>query len=218
VVRLILLFALLPGPPACADDGDFPYDQRLGNQVPLAVQVRDESGGTVSLGQVLGHRPAILVLGSFHCSNLCGHVRGDLMDALTRLNGCGGYSLVFLSIDASETPADARAALQSDMARFGRPQEAAHWHYLTASEPAIAAVAEAVGFRWRLVSSPQQYRHPAGLVFLAPGGGVSSYLPGLNYEPGDIGAGIIRAANDLSARILPILLAGFGAIVERDNP
>nr|WP_294545295.1 SCO family protein [uncultured Rhodopila sp.] len=208
---MVFLVMLLPGPPARAGDGGFAYDQRLGNQVPLAVQVRDELGHTISLGQVLGHRPAILVLGAFHCSNLCGRVRGDLMDALMRLNGCRGYGLIFLSVDASETPADARAALQSDIARFGRPQETADWHYLTGSEPAIAAVAVAVGFRWRLVSSPKRFLHPAGLVFLTRDGGVSSYLSGLNYEPDDIGAGIVRAANDLSARILPILLVGFGA-------
>jgi protein SCO1/2 len=200
---------LMPGSPAGADDAAFAYDQRLGNQVPLAVHVRDEQGHVLRLGEVLGHRPAILALGAFHCSNLCGLERDDLMDALSRLDGLHGYSLVFLSIDSSDTPADARSALRSDIARFGRPEDTGHWHYLTGSEAAIGAVAEAVGFRWRLTPSAQRFLHPAGLVFLTRDGGVSSYLPGVDYKPEDIGAGIARAANDISARALPILLVGF---------
>ncbi len=204
------LIALLPVLPARASDAAFAYDQRLGNQVPLAVHVRDEQGNAVSLGQVLGHRPAILALGTFHGSNMCGLLREELMDALSRLDGLRGYSLIFLSIDPSETPADARSALQADIARFGRSAETSDWHYLIGSEAAIDAVAEAVGFRWQSVSSPQRFRHPAGLVFLTADGGVSSYLPGLDYRPGDIDARIMRAANDTSARVLPILLVGVG--------
>jgi protein SCO1/2 len=210
VIRLAICVLLLAGLPAHADQAAFPYDQRLGNQVPLAVHVRDELGHAHSLGQVLGHRPAILALGAFHCSNLCGAMRDDLMDALSRLDGLRGYSLIFLSVDPSDTPADALAALQADIARFGRPADTADWHYLTGSETAVGAVAEAVGFRWRLVSLTHRFLHPAGLVFLTRDGGVSSYLTGLDYRPGDIGAGIARAADDFSARILPVLLVGCG--------
>jgi len=207
---MLFLLLLLPAQPARASGGAFTYDERLGNQVPLSVHFRDEQADAVTLGRVLGHRPAILVMGTFRCSGLCGLVRGELMDALARLDERRDYSVIFLSIDPAETPADARAALQSDKARFGRPAETADWHYLTGSEPAIGAVAEAVGFRWRLVSSPKRFLHPAGLVFLTRDGGVSSYLSGLNYEPDEIGAGIVRAANDVSARVLPILLVGCG--------
>lgn len=137
-------------------------------------------------------------------------MRDDLMDALSRLDGLRGYSLIFLSVDPADTPADAQAALQADIAHFGRPEETVDWHYLTGSEAAIGAVAEAVGFRWRLVSSTHRLLHPAGLVFLTAEGGVSSYLPGLDYRPGDIGAAIVRAADDISARLLPVLLVGYG--------
>ena len=115
-------------------------------------------------------------------------MRGDLIDALSRLDERHDYSLIFLSVDPLDTPSDARAALQADIARFGRAGDTADWHYLTAAAPAIGAVAEAVGFRWKLVSSSHRFLHPAGLVFLTGDGGVLSYLPGLDYRPGDIGA------------------------------
>ena len=50
---------------------------------------------------LFGGKPLILVLGYFHCPNLCGVVRADLFDALQRVRDEAGrdYSLVALSID-----------------------------------------------------------------------------------------------------------------------
>jgi len=111
-----------------------------------------------------------------------------------------------LSIDPSETPADASSAQQADSARF---KPAADWHYLTGSAQAIQSVADTVGFKTRFDEANKQFLHPAGLVFLTPAGTVSSYLLGLGYKPSDVGLGITRATNGVTARALPILLLCF---------
>ena len=52
--------------------GALRFDQRLGEQVPLDLQFRDENGAAVVLSQYLdGSRPVILTLNYFHCQNLC---------------------------------------------------------------------------------------------------------------------------------------------------
>jgi protein SCO1/2 len=198
MIRLLVLFLAVIGPSALASDATsaFVYDQRLGNQVPLAARFRDQHDMTVTLGQVLGHRPAILVLGAYHCRNLCPEVRNDLMKALSRLEDFTRYSLVMLSIDPAETPSDARSALAEDAALADQPGDPANWHYLTGSIQPIGGVAEAVGFRWRFDSAHQQFLHPAGLVFLTGDGSVSSYLLGQDYRPGDVLLALTRAAGD----------------------
>jgi protein SCO1/2 len=133
------------------------------------------------------------------------------MSALSRLDDPSGYSLVVLSVDPSDTPADARSALAEDAARTPHPDETANWHYLTGSTPEIAAVAEAVGFRWRYDPAQKQFLHPSGLVFLNGDGGVSSYLPGLSYRPGDVVLGLRRAVGDIPAGVLPVLLMRFSS-------
>jgi protein SCO1 len=132
--------------------------------------------------------------------------RDDLMKALSNLGAPANYSLVVLSIDPSETPADAHSAQQADAARFEPVMDG---HYLTGSAAAVRSVTDAVGFRAQYDAVNKQFLHPAGLVFLTQTGIVSSYLLGLGYQPSDVGLGITRAANGVTAHALPILLLCF---------
>ena len=208
MIVLALLITVFLNTQAWAGGSDlsvFAYDQRIGNQVPLATTFTDQDGRTVSLRQAIGQRPAILALGYFKCPNLCGLVRNDLMQALSRLEPNQDDSLIVLSIDPAETSADAHAAFLADAVRFDGPNR----HYLTGSTTAIQAVTEAIGFHSRFDNETKQFLHPAGIVFLARTGIVSSYLLGVGYQPSDVGLGITRAANGVTARALPILLLCF---------
>ena len=144
MILFALLLMLLSGQHAQAatDLSDFAYDQHPGAQLPLAVPFKDAFGHEMTLRQALAHRPTILALGYFHCPNLCGLVRDDLMKALSSLDAPPDYSLVVLSIDPSETPADARSAQQADTARFERVMDG---HYLTGSAQAVRLVTDAIG-------------------------------------------------------------------------
>ena len=95
------------------------------------------------------------------------------------------YTLIALSIDPSETVADAKEAKAEDLSRYPLPggQQAAH--FLTGSSDSVQAVADAVGFRDRFDPDLKQFLHPAGIVFTTASGVVSSYLLGVGYEPGD---------------------------------
>jgi protein SCO1/2 len=208
MILIALLLMLLCGQHAQAatDFSAFAYDQRPGAQLPLTARFKDASGQEITLGQVLARRPTILALGYFHCPNLCGLVRNDLMLALSHLDATAKYSLIVLSIDPSETPFEASSAQQEDAIRFEPVMDG---HYLTGSAEAIRSVTDAVGFRAQFDAANKQFLHPAGLVFLTDTGVVSSYLLGLGYQPSDVGLGITRSANGVTARALPILLLCF---------
>lgn len=210
MIVVMLLLLLFTNPAMAATDlSAFAYDQRPGSQLPMTARFQDAQGRAVTLAQAIDGRPTILALGYFHCPNLCGLVRDDLINAVSRLRDPAAYSLIVLSIDPSETPADASSARAADVARFDRPAATTEWRYLTGSAAEIATVADAVGFRSRFDSGQKQFLHPAGLVFLSGTGTVSSYLLGLGYQPSDVGLGITRAASGVTARALPILLLCF---------
>ena len=207
IVRTLLFIVLLGSHARAAGDlSAFAYDQRLGEPLPLAATLTDENGSEITLRQLLRQRPAILALSYFHCPNLCGLVRDDLLNALSGMKTGQDYSVVVLSIDPSETPADAKAARAADMARFGTT---ADWHYITGSAAAIHAATDAVGFRSEFEPETKQFLHPAGIVFLTGNGTVSGYLLGLGYQAGDISLGIARAEGGISAGALPVLLLCF---------
>lgn len=209
---LAILLLLLPtGARAAGDLAAFEFHQRPGHQVPMDTGLRDETGQPVRLSDLTHGVPVILVLGYFHCPNLCGVVRDDLFSALSRSGlRTGQYSLVAVSIDPAETSADAASAKRDDIARYPLPGAQKAWHYLTGAGPALQQVAEAVGFRDRYDPRLKQFLHPAGLVFLTARGQVSGYLMGVGYSPGDLALGVTRAGGGgIEKAAAPVLLLCF---------
>ncbi|MBV8806747.1 MAG: SCO family protein, partial [Sinobacteraceae bacterium] len=130
LLLVMLTWAAIASPP---DLREITYTQRMGNMLPGQAVLSDEHGATVRLLDVAGGKPLIMVLGYFHCANLCGLVRADLLHALEKTDLVGGrdYQLVSLSIDPAETPRDAAAAKTTDMTRFPAAGAAGGWHFLT---------------------------------------------------------------------------------------
>jgi protein SCO1/2 len=213
LVRIAILLLVACGTALAATDlSGFAYHQQPGAQVPEDAVLRDESGRDVRLGEVTRGRPTILALGYFHCPNLCGVVRDDLLNALSAsgLHAPSDYTLVVLSIDPAETSADADAARRADMARFPLPAAAQAWHYLTGPPAQIDSIAQAVGFTARYDAKWKQFLHPAGLVFLTPQARISGYLLGVGYRAGDVRMGVIRARDGgIAKAAIPVLLLCF---------
>ena len=214
MIALLVLVALIMRVSCAAAAPDltqFAFQQRPGSQVSLDAPFRDEASRPVRLGSIIGAQPTILALGYFHCPNLCGVVRDDLMDALTR-SGLqpSDYTLVLLSIDPSETGTDASRAKQQDVARANLSVAPASWHYLTGNADSVQQVEREVGFRSRFDAHLKQFLHPAGIVFLTPQGTVSSYILGVGYQPGDVRLAVMRAhTGSIAQAAAPILLLCF---------
>ena len=214
-MRWLLLLALLflggPVRAAPADLTAYAYHQQLGAHVPLDARFQDESGRTRSLREMEGGRPTILALGYFRCPNLCGVVRDDLFSALSHAEITAGrdYSLVVMSIDTQEGPADAAQAKRDDLSRYGMPGSD-NWHFVTGAAPAVDAVTRAVGFRSEFDPQVKQFVHPAGLVFLTPGGVISGYLLGVGYQPADLVNDVTAASRgSIADAVSPVLLLCF---------
>jgi protein SCO1 len=210
---MLLLICLLLSASAGATTGraGFGFHQRPGAQVPMDAPLWDQNGHAVRLRDFVHTRPAILVLGYYHCPNLCGVVRDDLLHALS-LSGLrpDQYNLIVLSIDPSETRADAVSAERQDLARHPVPGAKTAWHYLLGSASSVRGIAAAVGFPYRYDTQLKQFLHPTGLVFLNTAGRVSGYLLGVGYTPGDLASGITRAGmGGIEQAAAPILLLCF---------
>ena len=214
MIRLLATLAVLliaARPAAALDPQDFAWDMHRGGSVPLDAPLRDEAGATVTLAQASAGLPVILDLDYYHCPSLCGVARGDLIAALKSSGLVGGrdYALVSLSIDPAETAQDAATAKAADLAQAPFTDGRA-WHYLTGPAPAIAAIAQAVGFRSRYDDQLKQYLHPAGITVLSRTGTVAGYLLGVGYNGEDLRAAVLQAGQGELARVAqPILLLCF---------
>jgi protein SCO1/2 len=209
--RWLLIGLLVVAGAAPPDLSLFAYRQQAGSRLPLQSLLREADDRPVRVGELSHGLPLILVLGYFHCPNLCGLTRQDLFSALgaTGLQAGRDYALALVSIDPGETARDASAARAQDLADNGATPGAS-LQYLTGSAGDVQAVADAVGFRDRLDPQTKQFIHPAGIVFATPNGVVSSYLLGLGYTPTDIRTALYRAgAGGIAEAGSPVLLICF---------
>lgn len=190
-----------PGEPAAARPGllgKIGIDQRLNEQVPLDLEFVDENGRDVKLREYFGERPVLLALVYYECPMLCTQVLNGVTGALKVLNFDVGkeFDVVAVSINPREGPGLAAAKKQAYVERYGRPETADGWHFLTGREENIRALANAVGFRYEYDESIKQYAHGAGIELLTPKGVIARYFYGIEYSPRDIRLGIIEASEE----------------------
>jgi protein SCO1/2 len=176
--------------------------QKLNSQVPLNLQFRDEAGKAVTLGDYFsGKRPAILALVYYRCKMLCPEEIDGLVGALemVKFNPGKDFNVIFVSIDPTETPAIAAKEKALYVKRYGRPQTAAGWHFLTGEQPAISALAAATGFGYTRVPGPDgkltQFAHASSIELLTPSGKLAQYYLGVEYAPRDIQLGLVDASD-----------------------
>lgn len=174
------------------------FDQNLNQMLPLDVELKDEHGRTVKIGDYFGKRPVVLSFVYYGCPMLCLQSLSSLAATLGVLSENPGedFEVVSVSIDPRETPALALDKKAHYIERSGKPSIAQGWHYLTGEEAAIQRLTKAAGFRYAWDESLQQYAHPAGIVVATPQGKVSRYLFGIDYGPRDLRLAVLDASEE----------------------
>jgi protein SCO1 len=174
------------------------FNQKLDSQVQLNLPFVDETGEEVLIGRYFGEMPVILVMAYYECPMLCTLVLNGLVDSLKQIDFTPGREMqvVTVSIDPRDTPQLAAEKKVNYLESYGRPETADGWHFLVGEEPAINALAEAVGFNYVYEEDTGQFAHPAGIIVLTPSGRVSHYFFGIQYNPIDVRLGIVEASEN----------------------
>jgi len=172
------------------------FDQRPGEQVPLDLPFRDESGATIALGRYFSSRPVILSLVYYECPMLCSEALNGLVRSLRVVGLKPGqdFEIVTVSFSPRDTPALAAAKKQNYLSELRRPGAAGAWHFLTGDSTAIAALTRSVGFRYFYDTETRQYAHATGVVLLTPAGRIARTLYGIEPAPRDLRLGLVEAA------------------------
>jgi protein SCO1/2 len=173
-------------------------EQRLDSQLPLDAEFKDETGKTVPLGSFFGKRPVVLALVYYDCPMLCTQILNGMVRAAKVLTFTPGkeYDVVAISFDARETPQLAAEKKAVYVKRYGHPETAAGWHFLTGSINSIKRVTDAVGFRYVWDVHTAQFAHASAIYVLTPQGRLSKYFYGIDYSPKDMRLGLIEASNN----------------------
>ena len=173
-------------------------EQRLDSQVPPDLAFVDDTGRAVKLGDYFGKKPLILNLVYYNCTMLCGEVLAGLTGAmkLVKFDVGNEYDVLTISFDPRETPAMAAAKKSEYLKRYGRPNAASGWHFLTGRAESINALTKAVGFQYQYDASRNQYAHATAIMVLTPQGRISRYFYGVDFPPKDLRMGLVEASHN----------------------
>jgi protein SCO1/2 len=187
-------------------------DQHLNQALPLDAQFVDDTGKTVRLGDYFGKHPAILSLVYYNCPMLCSEEMDGLAGALemVKMNPGKDFEIIIISIDPSETPELAAKKKAFYVKRYGRPETANGWHFLTGQQAEIDAVSKATGFGYIRVPGPDgklnQFAHASSIEVVTTDGHIAQYYLGVEYSPKDVMLGLIEASgNKIGSPVANIL-------------
>ena len=176
--------------------------QRLNQPLPLDAAFVDETGKAVKLGDYFGKHPAIVSLVYYTCPMLCSEELDGLTGALSMVHLTPGkdFDVVVISIDPSDTPEQAAKKKAFYLKRYGRPETASGWHFLTGKRPAIDAATNAIGFGYFRVPGPDgklsQFAHASSIEIATTDGKLAQYYLGVEYSPKDMLLGLIEASDN----------------------
>ena len=173
-------------------------EQKLGDQMPLDTELKDEDGQTVTLGSYFNHgRPVILAFVYYECPMLCNQVLNGLTGSLKGIafNAGKDFDVVAISFDARENDKTdlAKNKKASYIERYGRAGSENGWHFLTGTQGSIDKVTSAAGFSYKWDEKSEQFAHAAGIMIATPDGRLSRYFYGIDYSPKDVKFGLMES-------------------------
>jgi protein SCO1/2 len=176
--------------------------QRLNQQLPLDLTLTDEEGNQVALSKYFGKHPAIFALVYYRCPMLCSEELKGLTSALEMVKYVPGkdFNIVVVSIDPTDTAEMAATKKREYLKRYGHPETANGWHFMTASQPVIDALTQAVGFKYVKIDVPGsnqvQFAHASSIQIVTPEGKLAQYYMGVEYSPKDLLLGLNEASSN----------------------
>lgn len=191
---LVLLLAF-PGPAhatlAPADLDTVAMAVQPGTALPRDIRFVDQHGTARRLGDILGRRPAVLVLADYDCAEICGPILAVVGGALagTGLKTGVDYDFLAVGLNPRATPADATRMGTAQL----DPAVAEKAELLSGTPEAVAAIEEALAYRAIYDPDSGRYAHPADILVLTADARVSRVLPGLAVDADRLRAALVAA-------------------------
>lgn len=172
--------------------------ERIGENIPMDLSFSDDNNQRVRLGQYFKPgRPVLITLNYSNCPRLCSYQLSDLAKCLRDMDWTPGNEFVAItvSVDPSEDYKTAKQTKLRYLGIVGKPAADKGWHFLTTSSDAdIHALADALGFAYKLDPDTGEYRHKAAMFIVNGDGTISHYLRNLAYDPTDVEAQLQASA------------------------
>lgn len=190
---VLLVALILAAEPVAALPNGAELNPVLGSSLNLGLAFTDSANRTAPLSTFAGGKPTLILLGYHRCPNLCGVAQLDLAEGLAASGMApASYSVLFVSVDPEETPADASAA-QGKLTQAATGLDLSAWHFLTGHSQALDSITSALGVTVRRAERGL-YVHPVAVAATTSEGRLSRVITGLDYTPRDLRLAVVEAS------------------------
>jgi len=197
---LTLLLTLAMATPAWAEAPFDPFartgiDHKADARVPMDAPLRDAEGRETTLRALAAGKPLLLAPVLHDCPNICGVTLSGLAQAVRAQEYEAGrdFAVVAFGIDPREGDAQASAALHALGEAFPALTASGGIHATTGAAETIAAITDAIGYRFAYDERIGQYAHVAAVAVLTADGRLARWLYGVTQDPTDLHLALTEA-------------------------
>ncbi len=194
-IPVLILLAIVTSPAGTQPNAppEVGIVEKLGQSLPLDVELYNQNGQLVSFGSVL-KKPAIVAFVYYRCPGICTPQLTEVARMVDKVDLQPGidYQIITISFDHRETPDIALEKQENYLSTIHRSIQPAAWQFFTGDSASIQTLTGAAGFYFR--PDGKDWTHPTALIFVSPEGKIVRYVNGIQYLPIDIKMAIMDAA------------------------
>ena len=174
---------------------------RLGEQLPLDLELQDSTGKRIKLGDKFGNgRPVVITMIYLRCPLLCPQMQQRVIGSFNQIADFTighDYDALFVSFDPRDTPNLASQAKQDALIQYDRPATETirqGMSYLVGSAENTQKLSDALGYAYRYLPESGEFSHGTAVYVVTPEGVVSRCFTKLEYDPKDLRLALVDAS------------------------
>lgn len=159
----------------------FGLSEKPGAVIPDDVLLLNEDSVAFPLKQWIT-RPTLISFVYYHCPSQCPHLLDGIAELVNFSSSAPGvdYQIVTISIDPSESPAEASESAEKYLTGVNKPVDPFFWRFLTADSANLRRLTDAVGYEFR--TDGKNFAHTTSTMLITPEGKVSQYFYGTYFN------------------------------------
>ena len=167
--------------------------EKLGQNLPLDVELYDETGQLVQLKSLM-NKPTIFTFVYYRCPGICSPLLNELAKMVDKMDLELGkdYQILTLSFDHREKPEIAAEKKVNYLDLIGKRTDPKGWRFMTADSVNIQRLTDAAGFYF--MRSGNDYVHAGALIVVSPEAKITRYINGIKYLPFDVKMAVYEAS------------------------
>jgi protein SCO1 len=167
--------------------------EKLGQYVPMDVELYDESGNLVQLQSII-NKPTIVTFVYYKCPGICSPLLTEVSKIVDKLDLELGkdYQILTLSFDHNERPELAQEKKDNYLTEIKKTVNPNGWRFFTGDSVNIHRFTDAAGFYF--TRNGKEWVHAATLIAVSPERKVTRYLYGIHQLPLDVKLAVMEAS------------------------